>query len=68
MDYPPGRKKKLPGGAYNPYERPIPTGDTARVKQPRTDLRQLSAWIKIKKEVVAQREEEPRTARKPRTP
>jgi hypothetical protein len=68
VDYfPPGmRPKKLIGGAYDPYERPKPTGDTVRVKRPRTDLRQLSAWIKTKKEVEAKREGESGLTEKPR--
>jgi hypothetical protein len=57
---PPGkRKNKMPGGAVDPYERDLPTGDTVRVRRPRTDLRQLSRWIKIKKEVEANREGSP---------
>ena len=68
VDYfPPGKRpKKLIGGAYDPYERPIPTGDTVRVQRPKTDLRQLSAWIKTKKEVDAQREGEPTPPEKSR--
>jgi hypothetical protein len=60
LDYvPPGvRAKKLIGGAYDPYETPIPTGDTVRVQKARTDLRKLSAWIKQKNEVAAMRENE----------
>jgi hypothetical protein len=57
VDYTAVRKsqKKLPGGAHNPYERQPPTGDTVRVQRPRIDLRQLSKWITIKKEVDALR-------------
>jgi hypothetical protein len=65
--YPPGmRPKKLFGGAYDPYERPLPRGDTVRVQKPRTDLRKLSAWIKQKNEVEAMREGAPMSKDKPR--
>ena len=66
--FPPGKRpKKLVGGAYDPYERPLPTGDTVRVQKPRTDLRRLSAWIKTKNEVAANREGESSVTEKPRT-
>ena len=44
VDYSPKRTSKasMGGGAYNPYERPIATGDTARMRKPRVDLRKLS--------------------------
>jgi hypothetical protein len=62
VDYNPARTSKKPamgGGAYNPYERPTgKTGDTARMRKPRIDLRKLSEWIKTTKQVEAQREEE----------
>lgn len=60
VDYSParGRARKLSGGAYNPYERPIGNGDTARMRKPRVDLRKLSEWIKTTKQVNAQREQE----------
>ena len=60
VEYKPARSrgKELGGGAYNPYERPIPTGDTARMRKPRIDLRKLSEWIKTTNQVKAQREEE----------
>jgi hypothetical protein len=61
VDYNPARAKKpaMGGGAYNPYERPTgTTSDTARMRKPRVDLRQLSEWIKTTKQVEAQREQE----------
>ena len=58
VDYNPARKAKaMGGGAYNPYERPIASGDTARIRKPRVDLRKLSEWIKTTNEVKAQRKE-----------
>lgn len=70
IDYNPARASKKPamgGGAYNPYERPTgKTSDTARMRRPRVDLRQLSEWIKTTKQVEAQREEEKdKTDKKP---
>lgn len=65
---PPGkRSNNMPGGAFDPYERDLPTGDTVRVHKPRTDLRQLSRWIKMKKEVDAQREDSASAKDKSRT-
>jgi hypothetical protein len=60
IDYTPKRPPKtaLGGGAYNPYERPIATGDTARMRKPRVDLRKLSEWIKTTNQVKAQRDQE----------
>jgi hypothetical protein len=62
VDYKPARSRGKPsmgGGAYNPYERPIiATGDTARMRKPRVDLRKLSEWIKTTQQVKAQREED----------
>jgi hypothetical protein len=60
VDYNPARTSKKPmgGGAYNPYERPIGTGDTARMRKPRVDLRKLSEWIKTTQQVKALREED----------
>jgi hypothetical protein len=60
VDYNPARTSKpsMGGGAYNPYERPIGgTGDTARLRKPRVDLRKLSEWIKTTNDVKAQRKE-----------
>jgi hypothetical protein len=59
VDYVFGRKSrnKMPGGAYDPYERQDQSGDTVRVEKPRVDLRQLSQWIKLNKEVAALRED-----------
>ncbi|HXC60611.1 MAG TPA: hypothetical protein VN645_14945 [Steroidobacteraceae bacterium] len=55
VDYGPGvarSKKKLGGGAYNPYEssggKP---GDTVRTRRPKVDLRKLSEWIKTTQQV-----------------
>jgi hypothetical protein len=61
VDYNPVRNRGKPamgGGAYNPYERPVANGDTARTRKPRVDLRQLSEWIKTTQQVKALREED----------
>jgi hypothetical protein len=60
VDYNPKRTSKpaMGGGAYNPYERPVGTGDTARMRKPRVDLRKLSEWIKTTNEVKAKREDD----------
>jgi hypothetical protein len=61
VDYSPARSRGKPamgGGAYNPYERPIAAGDTARMRKPRVDLRKLSEWIKTTQQVKAMREDE----------
>jgi hypothetical protein len=60
IDYNPARsgKKAMGGGAYDPYERPINTGDTVRTRKPRVDLRKLSEWIKTTQQVKALREED----------
>jgi hypothetical protein len=61
VDYNPVRnrtRKGMSGGAYDPYERPLATGDTARIRKPRVDLRQLSEWIKTTQQVKALREED----------
>jgi hypothetical protein len=52
------QKKKLAGGAYNPYENLGKAGDTARVAKPKVDLRKLSEWIKTTQQVKALRAEE----------
>lgn len=69
VDYNPVRKrnKAMVGGAYNPYERTGSSGDTARMRKPRVDLRQLSEWIKTTQQVKALREEDVKDpkARKP---
>jgi hypothetical protein len=66
VDYNPARNRKaLGGGAYNPYERPVATGDTARMRKPRVDLRKLSEWIKTTNQVKAQREDEEPVADRP---
>jgi hypothetical protein len=39
-------KGALPVNAYDPYKNPGVSGDTARMRKPRVDLRQLSEWIK----------------------
>jgi hypothetical protein len=45
-------KPRLPAGAYNPYDVDPRTGKkTARAPAARTDLRKLSEWIKLKREV-----------------
>jgi hypothetical protein len=60
VDYNPARKrsKTMVGGAYDPYERTDSSGDTARMRKPRVDLRQLSEWIKSTQQVKALREDE----------
>lgn len=60
VDYHPGtgKKKSLGGGAYNPYENRGSTGDTARSRKPRVDLRKLSDWIKTTQQVKALREQD----------
>lgn len=57
----PGAAKKLAQGAYDPYDvdprrgrRPEKSGTT------RTDLRQLSKWIKLKREIEELKAEEER--------
>jgi hypothetical protein len=59
IDYNPVRKpqKKLGGGAYNPYSNSGSTGDTARTRRPRVDLRKLSEWIKTTQQVETLRED-----------
>ncbi|HWL62745.1 MAG TPA: hypothetical protein VNQ32_08100 [Steroidobacteraceae bacterium] len=53
-------KKRLQGGAYDPYQKQDPgsPGDTARIRRPRVDLRKLSEWIKTTQQVKALREED----------
>jgi hypothetical protein len=53
-------KERLHGGAYDPYQKVDPgsPGDTARIRKPRVDLRQLSQWIKTTQQVKALREED----------
>jgi hypothetical protein len=61
-------KERLHGGAYDPYQK-VDTGspgDTARIRKPRVDLRQLSEWIKTTQQVKALREEELATGPVPR--
>lgn len=67
VDYNPARTSKasMGGGAYNPYERPIGTSDTARMRKPRVDLRKLSEWIKTTNDVKAQRKAESADDKKP---
>jgi hypothetical protein len=57
-------KKRLQGGAYDPYQKQDPgaPGDTARIRRPRVDLRKLSEWIKTTQQVKALREEDLRDA------
>jgi hypothetical protein len=53
-------KKRLQGGAYDPYQKQDPgsPGDTARIRRPRVDLRKLSEWIKTTQQVKTLREED----------
>lgn len=65
VDDRPGKpKSRLQGGAYDPYQKqdPGPPGDTARIRRPRVDLRQLSEWIKTTQQVKALREEDMKAA------
>jgi len=55
--------KALPKGAYNPYDvdpRAVRTPKTGAGA--RTDLRKLSEWIKLKREIEELKAEEERTA------
>lgn len=58
-----GAGKPLPKGAYNPYDvdprRGKPAPETAAA---RTDLRKLSEWIKLKREIEDLKAEEERAA------
>src|SRR5262245_38575192 len=58
----PGRpraKKKMGGGAYNPYESSGGSpGDTVRTRRPKVDLRQLSEWIKTTQQVEQLKQDE----------
>lgn len=54
----PSAKKKLSGGAYDPYETEGVAGDTLRMRKPRVDLRKLSEWIKTTQQVKALRDED----------
>lgn len=61
VDYQPTvrRPKGMAGGAYDPYSKDTPTtGDTARMRRPRVDLRKLSDWIKTTQQVKTLREED----------
>ena len=60
VDYNPARNRSrtMSGGAYDPYQRDVPVGDTVRIRKPRVDLRQLSEWIKTTQQVKALREED----------
>jgi hypothetical protein len=61
VDYIPGKgpRKKMVGGAYNPYSKETPSlSDTARIRKPRVDLHKLSEWIKTSQQVKALREED----------
>jgi hypothetical protein len=51
-------KKKMVGGAYNPYESTGDPGDTARARRPRVDLRKLSEWIKTTQQVEQNKQED----------
>lgn len=65
VDDTPGKpKSRLQGGAYDPYQKQDPgaPGDTARIRRPRVDLRQLSEWIKTTQQVKALREEDMKAA------
>jgi hypothetical protein len=62
VDYKPGRpkpKNTMSAGAYDPYERLGDSGDTARSRKPRVDLRQLSEWIKTTQQVKTLRDDAP---------
>jgi len=50
-------KKKLGGGAYDPYESSGDPGDTVRARRPKVDLRKLSEWIKTTQQVEQNKQE-----------
>jgi hypothetical protein len=50
-------KKKLGGGAYDPYESSGDPGDTVRARRPKVDLRKLSEWIKTTQKVEQNKQE-----------
>jgi hypothetical protein len=61
VEYGPGGarpKKKLGGGAYNPYESTGNPGDTVRTRRPKVDLRKLSEWIKTTQQVEQHKQED----------
>lgn len=59
VDYTRARpKKKLAGGAYDPYESSGDPGDTVRSRRPKVDLRKLSEWIKTTQQVEQSRQED----------
>ena len=70
LEYVPSGKRsnKMPGGAFDPYERTLPSGDTVRMQRPRTDLRELSRWIKLQQEVEANSEQTRDLPEKPKVP
>jgi hypothetical protein len=51
-------KKKLVGGAYDPYESSGDPGDTVRSRRPRVDLRKLSEWIKTTQQVEQNKQQD----------
>lgn len=51
-------KKKMGGGAYNPYESSGDPGDTMRTRRPKVDLRKLSEWIKTTQQVEQNKQAE----------
>jgi len=51
-------KKKMGGGAYDPYESTGDPGDTMRSRRPKVDLRKLSEWIKTTQQVEQNKSEE----------
>lgn len=62
VEYAPGSslaaRKKMGGGAYDPYEKTGVSGDTVRARKPKVDLRKLSEWIKTTQKVKTLREED----------
>ena len=60
-----GGKPRLAANAYNPYD--VEPGRPAAKGEARTDLRKLSQWIKLKREVDELKAAETPPA-KPRTP
>ena len=65
-----GSGKSLPNGAYNPYDvdpRAVRPPVKAAGSAARTDLRKLSEWIKLKREVEDLKAEEERAERKEST-
>lgn len=61
--------RKAPSKAsYNPYDREVVLGQPKKAAPARPDLRKLSEWIKLKKEVDSLKAADPPPAPKPSRP